>query len=288
MAQRDLDPLTSDGVLAADSDGGGSPVSASLAEAAVRRALSGQYRAAAREVDRILDAAYALIRRRGTVELTIRELLSEAGMTTDAFYRLFKSKDAFVDLLVEDGGLRLASYLAHQVTKAVSAAKADGTDPAAAVIEAWIRGMLAQSANPDAAARGRPFVVHHSRLALSHGPAYQRLAEALTAPLADALAVGAAAGEARAGEIPDAIRCMYDLAMAASNRHLLGGTTPDAAELEYLVRFCLRALGTAPVGRPAEPAPSAASPRAGSGTGRANFRTDMAVRAGQQIARGKG
>ena len=132
----------------------GEDAEVSLASAAVQRALSGRYRTAERELDRVLDAAYALIRRRGTVELTMRELLAEAGMTTEAFYKLFASKDAFVDVLVEDGGLRLASYLTHQVAKATTTAEARDQDTARAGIEAWIRGMLAQAANPEAAARG--------------------------------------------------------------------------------------------------------------------------------------
>jgi len=213
-----------------------------LARAAIHRSLKSRYRIASHELDRILDAAYALIQRRGTVELTVRDLLREAGMTTETFYRLFASKEEFLDVLVEDGGLRLAGYLEHQVEKAARAAAAGGRDTARAGIEAWVRGMLAQSANPDAAARGRPFVVHQNRLVLNHEPAYRRLAESLIAPLSEAITAGVSHGSIKSQDPASDARCTFDLVMAVSNRHILAGTAPSTYELDHLIQFCLAAL----------------------------------------------
>ena len=77
----------------------------------------------------------------------------------------------------------------------------------------------------------------------SHGLAYQRLADALTAPLSQAIAAGVAARTIAAGDRARDASRTYDLVMAVSNRHLLAGTAPSPEELDHLVRFCLAALG---------------------------------------------
>src|SRR5207237_1993797 len=72
----------------------------------------------ASEVRRLLDAALEVMRRCGTASRPrVADIVAAAGLSNEAFYRHFPSKDALVAALVDDGALRLQSYLEHQTSK---------------------------------------------------------------------------------------------------------------------------------------------------------------------------
>jgi AcrR family transcriptional regulator len=50
----------------------------------------------------------------------VADIVAAAGLSNDAFYRHFPSKDALVAALLEDGAERLAQYTAHQMSKETS------------------------------------------------------------------------------------------------------------------------------------------------------------------------
>jgi AcrR family transcriptional regulator len=73
----------------------------------------------ATEVRRLLDAALEVMRTCGTTSRPrVADIVAAAGLSNDAFYRHFPSKDALVAALLDDGAERLASYLTHQMAKA--------------------------------------------------------------------------------------------------------------------------------------------------------------------------
>ena len=91
----------------------------------------------ASEVRRLLDAALAVMRQNGTTsKARVADIVAAAGLSNDAFYRHFKSKDALVAALLEDGAERLARYVAHQMDKE--------PDPAGKV-RRWVEGVLSQT-----------------------------------------------------------------------------------------------------------------------------------------------
>src|SRR5919106_1318086 len=70
------------------------------------------------EVRRLLDAALEVIAKHGTTaRARVADIVAAAGLSNDAFYRHFPSKEALVGALIEDGTERLRSYLAHQMAK---------------------------------------------------------------------------------------------------------------------------------------------------------------------------
>ena len=111
--------------------------------------------AATQEVEQLVEATYRIVSRDGTVDPRVRDILLEAGLSTQAFYRHFQSKDDLLLVLLDDGRRRLADYLTHRMGKARTP---EGK------LRAWIDGMLAQAADPEAAARTRPFLVGLPRL----------------------------------------------------------------------------------------------------------------------------
>jgi AcrR family transcriptional regulator len=89
------------------------------------------------EVRRLLDAALEVIRRHGTSSRPrVADIVAEAGLSNDAFYRHFRSKDALVSALLEDGTERLASYVSHQMGKEASP---EGK------VRRWVEGVLSQT-----------------------------------------------------------------------------------------------------------------------------------------------
>jgi AcrR family transcriptional regulator len=95
------------------------------------------------EVRRLLDAGLEVMARCGTdARPRVADVVHEAGLSNDAFYRHFGSKDALVLAILDDGTERLAGYLEHQMAKA--------SDPEDAV-RRWVTGVLAQADGPTAA-----------------------------------------------------------------------------------------------------------------------------------------
>jgi AcrR family transcriptional regulator len=207
--------------------------SARFAQQAIYRGLSNRYRAAADDIDRLINAAYRIIARDGTVDVKIRDLLSEADISTQNFYRYFPTKDEFFLVLLEDGQQQLLSYLRHRV-----AAQRDPRKRVQAIVES----LLAQAEDADASVRTRPFLVHKARLA-------QDLARWDRDPSAEIVdfvrheiaAARVDSGVSGADNAADAEFTVH-LALAVMERHILAGTKPAAAEKSALVDYCLRAL----------------------------------------------
>jgi AcrR family transcriptional regulator len=97
----------------------------------------------ATEVRRLLDAALDVIRRCGTTSRPrVADIVATAGVSNDAFYRHFASKDALVAAILEDGTERLGSYLSHQMDKEATPENQ---------VRRWVEGTLSQATDDDIA-----------------------------------------------------------------------------------------------------------------------------------------
>jgi AcrR family transcriptional regulator len=182
----------------------------------------------AQEVGRLVEATYRVIARTGSLDPTVRDILAEAGLSTQTFYRCFDSKDELLVALLDDGRRRLAGYLEHRMTAAAS--------PAGKVRE-WIAGVLAQATDPTAAERTRPFLANLDRLAERY-PDEQRSSARMIIDLL-ARALPAVPGhEARL----DA-RLTYLVAIGAMHEHIRERTRPSKKEIDRLTSYCLAGCG---------------------------------------------
>ena len=68
--------------------------------------------------------------------------MAAAGLSNEAFYRHFRSKEALVTAILEDGAERLHGYLAHQLAKEATPELQ---------VRRWVEGVLAQAAGGIAA-----------------------------------------------------------------------------------------------------------------------------------------
>jgi AcrR family transcriptional regulator len=229
--------------MATRSSSGGNQESAGSAPAAgpalrdllVERAVSAQKAQAVDEVARIVDATYRVMANQGSVEPRVRDILEEAGVSTQAFYRHFASKDELLLVIIDDGLRQLADYLELRMARAAS----EGPE---AEVRAWLLGMLAQAANPEASRRTRPFINGIRRLGDLH-PAEQRGAiDRLVDILAGAIERGVDAEVFTDGDLRRRAGYVYRLGVGVMEDHILEATTPTKAENEALVSFCLGAL----------------------------------------------
>jgi AcrR family transcriptional regulator len=178
------------------------------------------------EVRRLLDAALEVMRRSGSSNRArVADIVAAAGLSNEAFYRHFPSKDALVAAVIEDGTERLKSYLDHQMSKQRTAS---------GKVRRWVEGIMAQAA-PKLA---EPVLALLSGSAGGGGdlysgryPASAPLATLLHEPLAE---LGSAQPELDALLLAHAI-------LGRLTDHLRQRAQPTRAELDHLVELCLRA-----------------------------------------------
>ncbi|HLI73202.1 MAG TPA: TetR/AcrR family transcriptional regulator [Acidimicrobiales bacterium] len=217
-------------------------LTATLARRALEQRVADRQSAYETEVERFVAAAYRLIERTGGVDPSLRDLLAEAGLSTQAFYRFFKSKDEFMLVLLDDGRRKLLGYLEHRM--------AAETTPSAKV-RAWIEGVLAQASNPEAAARTRPFVANRDRLSEAFPREQQESVDLLVELLLDPVTHLQRTGDRRVAprQLESArhdAEAVYTLVVGTLEAHLARRTRPTAQEVQDLVGFALRALGASP------------------------------------------
>jgi AcrR family transcriptional regulator len=211
----------------------------SLARRALERSAADRHAEYVRDVGLIVDATYRLIERTGGIDPSLREVLAEAAISTQSFYRFFRSKDELMLVLLDDGRRRLLGYLEHRMARA--------TCPADKV-RAWVEGVLAQASNPEAAARTRPFLANQDRLAEVFPDEQQVSVDLLVGLLQDSLEQMAPPGPRKSsGRGAEANRrdalAVYRLVFATLHDHLAYRTTPSPDDVEHLVAFALRGVG---------------------------------------------
>lgn len=205
-----------------------------LVDRAISRTVAARYAAAAAEIDRIIEATYQVIERTGSVDPPMREILREAELSTQVFYRHFRSKDELMLVLLDDGRRRLADYLRHKMTKA--------GDPIGA-IGAWIEGTLAQAANPRAASRTRPFIAHLGHLQEQYPDEHRESVQVLVRLLEEAITAAADAGRLTSDDPHADAMAVYHLTEGSMELHLRESSAPTRKQVAHLVAFALRGLG---------------------------------------------
>jgi AcrR family transcriptional regulator len=180
----------------------------------------------AEEVRRLLDAALGEMSARGTGSRPrVADIVAAAGLSNDAFYRHFSSKDALVTALLEDGSARLASYLSHQMAKEPTPT---------GKVRRWVQGVLSQ-ADDDIASTTRAVLWNGG--SVGGGVASGR--HFASAPLAELLHEPFAALGSTDPELDASLAAHATLGKLAD--HLWQQVKPTPAEVDAIAAFCLRA-----------------------------------------------
>lgn len=193
--------------------------------AAVHRALDARQRAATAEVERILSAAVTVMERVAPEEPRVSDIVAEAGSSNKAFYRYFAGKDDLIAAVMERGVGIVVSYLRHQMAKE--------TTPAGQVA-CWIRGTLAQVSDPHLLSLSRAASTQLTRTA------DRGLSDGILLPMRDLLTEPVAA---LGGDPNRDAEVVFTATLTTMRRYLGVDERPERADVDHLVRFCLRGLG---------------------------------------------
>jgi AcrR family transcriptional regulator len=204
---------------------GSVPVLDRVAQALAERAVADRRAVYAAEARRLIDAAFVVMRREGTIDPGVRAVVQEAGLSNQAFYRHFASKDALLLAVLADGQRQLVAHLASRV--------ATTTDPKQQIMR-WITGVMAQARDHDAAEATRPFACNSGRLA-------DLFPDDLAASRAELLTSLTPAVRALGGNDADA-ELIRDLVLARMNDAIALRRAPARGEVQHLVDFCLAGI----------------------------------------------
>jgi AcrR family transcriptional regulator len=197
-----------------------------VAQRVARQTLSKRGAEYAGEVRRLLDAALELMGRCGTESRPrVADIVAAAGLSNEAFYRHFSSKDALVAALLDDGAERLGSYLAHQMEKAATPA---------AQVQRWVEGVLSQT---DEAIATTTLAVLWNGGGIAQGRATGR--HFASAPLATLLREPLAALGSAQPDLDASLVAHATLGLLAD--HLWQRTRPTAAEIDRITAFFVTA-----------------------------------------------
>jgi AcrR family transcriptional regulator len=202
------------------------PADAPVAERVASRTLADRSAAYADEVRRLIDAGYTVMRHTGSLEPRVTDIVREAGLSNQAFYRHFSGKDELLVAILDDGQQQLVAYLEHRMS---------GAATGEARVRAWVEGVMEQARNPAAADNTRPFAINSARLADRFPDEVARSRELLVRPLREAVAeVG--------GDPQRDADAVYHLAIGCMNDALVARRRPSKADVEHLEEFVLGGL----------------------------------------------
>ncbi len=200
----------------------------------------------ANEVRRLLDAGLEVMRNCGTASSPrVADIVAAAGLSNDAFYRHFASKEALVAAILEDGSVRLASYLRHQMEKASTPEEQ---------VRQWVEGVMGQATDDDVAATTRAVLWNGGALT-------ERVGVHRVSPAASLATLLHEPFEQLGGSDPPTTAMLVaHAAVGLLSDCLWERVRPTRAQIDHVVDFCLASVSSGP--RSEHEAPSAASRRA--------------------------
>ena len=201
-----------------------------VASQIARRRVAERETEVAAEVRRLMKGAQVVFRRCGTKESPrVADILAEVGMSNDAFYRHFKSKDELVGAIIEDGSRRMCAAIGTRM--AVVATPQER-------VALLVRTILGIVVDPTASENLRVLTWNGARTAddtTRRLVARSSLAQLLVQPMRD---LGSAQPERDAHSV-------CDTALGRLEHFMWRRESPTADDIEHVVTFCLRAISPA-------------------------------------------
>ena len=170
------------------------------------------------EVNLLITATWTVAARTGSFEPSVREILQEAGVSTKAFYRHFRSKDDLLLVALETASCQLADYIESKM------APLDAPVPR---IRVWLEGFMRQAIVPSAARRTLPWALGVGQLAHLYPDEFDHSKALVIAPLEREITEAVARGTAMSPNPARDARIIFGYTMDAIRHHLIRRTEPD-------------------------------------------------------------
>jgi AcrR family transcriptional regulator len=207
---------------------------ARVEDRAVERAVRVAKERARDDVQLLIAAGRKLLHRDGAADMTIADVLTEAGLSTRAFYRHFASKSDLLLAIYDNEVDRYTPRLQRRL---------DAATTARAGLEAWIDELLAAGFEPRRGERTRAMFTWAVPLLQEFPVEFAAVRDALTGPLEAVLEAGRADGSFPNAEPRRHAQFIRALTWELVEERLSGATIEVAAAREEVLRFCLPALG---------------------------------------------
>ncbi|WP_143545788.1 TetR/AcrR family transcriptional regulator [Rhodococcus sp. 14-2470-1a] len=177
------------------------------------------------EVRQLIVATQTVMLRIGRTEQPrVADIVREAGMSNQAFYRHFRSRDDVIVATYEQGLLTIHSYLERKVLGA------NGLDQR---IRAWIDGVLAQIEDATLSELSTTIMWNLGQIARNNSDikpvGRARILDLLTTVLTEAEVVNA----------DRTAQFVHTLVMGMTTTYLESGDRPTPEDREHLSQFCL-------------------------------------------------
>jgi len=209
-------------------------VETSVAKQLVERSTDRARAKSADEVERLLTAAETVLARTGYAGLRVDDVLSEAGLSTRAFYRHFHGKSELFLALFDREIVRADERLR---TKVEAVARPEQR------VRAWIEANLALAFDPRLARRTRLFLVERHVVANEFPAEVARCVRLLLAPLEAAIAAGRDGGVFPGADPSGDALAIHHLCAGLTTDRLLGvGRISRGDAVALVERFALTTL----------------------------------------------
>lgn len=209
---------------------------ARVEDRAVERAVRVAKERARDDVQLLVAAGRKLLHRDGAADMTIADVLTEAGLSTRAFYRHFASKSDLLLAIYDNEVDRYTPRLQRRL---------DAATTARAALEAWIDELLAAGFEPRRGERTRAMFTWAIPLQQEFPVEFAAVRAALTGPLEAVLEAGRADGSFPDAEPPRHAQFIRALTWQLVEERLSGAAIDVAEARDEVLRFCLPALGAA-------------------------------------------
>lgn len=178
-----------------------------------------------------VDAALVVLSRRSDVDVSVTEVVQEAGLHNAAFYRIFESKDGLLLAVAQEAAQRTVVALEQRMRRAHAASEA---------LQLWATVLLRLTATDTSAASIEAFALERHRFLRRFPDAEDRLVEPVRRVLTDALVeFGTVADEAH-----DVTNVAYELVMGQQATWIARGHRPTQREVERVAGLATRLLDT--------------------------------------------
>jgi AcrR family transcriptional regulator len=176
------------------------------------------------EVRSLLDACVELIREYGTQKSpTVSDIVEVAGLSREAFYRYYSSKEDLISSIVEAGTHNLAEYLHHQMAK---------EEEPVGQLRRWVEGIMAQATKPELAHITRAVLWNGRRLGDESRPEVIHAYSTVSDLIVDQLKLLGSSDPQRDADT------LCRAAMGRMHQFLWAEEAPAKADVAHLVRLC--------------------------------------------------
>lgn len=185
----------------------------------------------------ILAAAYRVMRENGYARAQLVDILTQAGLSTRAFYRHFDSKDDLLLALYREN----AEATARQLRARVGAAGSETEQ-----LTAWIDETLSLGYDRRRARRAAVLASPAARRTVGYSEESARAAAALSEPLLEVLVIGTASGAFPRCVPADDAATIHAIVWRLVMESIGGEEVMSEADARaHVRRFCFAALGIA-------------------------------------------